>query len=562
MRTEVKISLATARGLPLGRGRSWSAREHVRALLVASASLLIAGGLLFCSFSGRALALSGWQVRVIDTPVTRVEPSFATASGRYLAWTGSAQGESRMYVFDLLDGQNAVIPLSPPGAYYNPDAEGDWLVFQGARAGGYDDIYLYNFKSRAVAKITSNSDPGDWNDWNPRLQGGRVVWEKQMQGPSAAPGIYLYDLSDETTTLVLAGSDYHEPDLWGDYLVCTRSVPEAGSNAAEIVLHNLATGESIVIASATSANGHPRIDDGRVVWTAGAIWPEGGEDNWASYQIYVYDIDTEETTRLTDDAAGNTAPSLEGDLVVWQTRSPSAVKAYDLAAGSQTDVSRSGDVARAPDLDGSHVVWYGKSGLYYAVPASEATKFPDVPQGHHYLTAIEEVTALGLMDGYGNGHFGPNDWTIRQQFAKMMVLALELPVTEDDLYDFTDEPPVVHLEDSLYPYHYAAVAARTGLVEPYADGTFRPLYRVARDLAVTAVVTGAASVLEQPPLSYVGTLSHPDPLIQEYLRIAEFNGLLENLVGPQGDLASWDPQQPATRAELAQLLYNLWHKLH
>ncbi len=562
MRTEVKISLATARGLPPGRRKSWSACTHLGALVIASASLLVAVGLLLCSFSAPALALSGWQVRVIDTPVAGVQPSFVTASGRYLAWTGSTQGESRMYVFDLLEGQDVLIPLSPPGAYYNPDAEGDWLVFQGARAGGYDDIYLYNFKSRAVAKITSNSDPGDWNDWNPRLQGGRVVWEKQMQGLSAAPGIYLYDLSAQTTTLVLAGSDYHEPDLWGDYVVCTRSVPEAGSNAAEIILHNLATAESTVIAPATAANAHPRIDDGRVVWTAGDVWPEGEDENWASYQIYVYDIDTGETTRLTNDRAGNTAPSLEDDLVVWQTRSPSAVKAYDLSAGSKTDVSKSGDVAKAPDIDGSHVAWYGKSGLYYAVPASEATKFPDVPEGHHYLTAIEEVTALGLMDGYGNGHFGPNDWAIRQQFAKMIVLALELPVTEDDLYDFTDKPPVVHLEDSLYPYHYVAVAARTGLVEPYADGTFRPLYRVARDLAVTAVVTGAASALAQPPLSYVGTLSHPDPLLQEYLRLAEFNGLLDNLVGPQGNLASWDPQEPASRAELAQLLYNLWHKLH
>lgn len=462
-----------------------------------------------------------------------------------------------MYVFDLVTGENSSLSITPSGAYYNPAAEGDWLVFQGARAGGYDDIYLYNLRTRILSKITSNTNPGDWNDWNPRLQGGRVVWEKDMLGPSAAPGIYLYDIQAQTTTLVLPGTEYRDPDLWGDYLVCAKSVPGAGINAAEIVLHNLATSETQVIASATMANDHPRIDEGRVVWSAGDLWTPEDDDNWASYQIYLYDIASGETTQLTQDRAGNTAPAIEGDLVTWQTRSPSTVKALDLASGAVTQVSRTGDVAKAPDADGTRIAWYGASGLYYAVPAAEATKFPDVPEGHHYLTAIEAVTDAGLMDGYGNGDFGPNDWVIRQQFAKMIVTALQLPVSETDLYDFTDKPAVVHLEGILYPYHYAAVAALKGLVEPYADGTFRPLYLLTRDLAVAAVVKGAADLLEEPPLTFEGTLSHPDPLLEEFLRVAEYNGLLDNVVGPQGTLASWQVQQPVTRGELAQLLYNL-----
>jgi hypothetical protein len=523
--------------------------------------LLLGLGLVVGLFSGPAFAASSWQVRFIDTPVAGVEPSFVSAAGKYLAWTGTAHGESRMYVFDLIAGENSSLSISPPGAYYNPAAEGDWLVFQGARAGGYDDIYLYNFKSRVLAKITSNTDPGDWNDWNPRIDNGRVVWEKDMLGPSAAPGLYLYDISSQTTTLVLPGTEYRDPDLWGDYLVCAKSVPASGSNAAEIILYNLVTDETTVIAPGTMANEHPRIDGGKVVWSAGDIWQPGSEDTWASYHIYLYDIDTGQTTQLTSGGAGNTAPSIDDNLVVWQTRSPSAVMAYDISTGATTQVSRAGDVARGPQADGTHVAWYGHSGLYYAVPSSEATKFPDVPEGHHYLTAIEAVTDLGLMEGYGDGDFGPNDWALRQQFAKMIAKTLDLPVSEDDLYDFTDEPPVVHLEGLLYPYHYVAVVAQKGLVEPYVDGTFRPLYRITRDLAVAALVKGAGDSLAQPPLDFVGTLTHPDPLLEEYLRVAEFNGLLDNIVGPQGTLASWAPEQPATRAELAQLLYNLVQKL-
>ena len=48
----------------------------------------------------------------------------------------------------------------------------------------------------------------------------------------------------------------------------------------------------------------------------------------------------------------------------------------------------------------------------------------------------------------------------------------------------------------------------------------------------------------------------------EALRVAEFNGLLDNIVGPDGTLDSWNPDAPATRAEMAQLLWNLLAKVH
>jgi Tol biopolymer transport system component len=524
-------------------------------------ALVLAVGILLTAASGAALAAASWQIRTIDTPVQGMQPSFITATGDYLAWTGAGKGESRMFVYDLVAGKNVPIPISPSGSYYNPSSDGRWVAFQGGCTGGYSDIYLYDTKTGSLAKITSNADPGDSNDWNPQVDDGRVVWEKRMLGPEAAPGIYLYDIGAKTTSLVLAGADYRDPDLWEDYLVCVQSLPQSGSNASQIVLYNLATRITQVITTGVAANEHPRIDGGVVVWSAGDVWTAEDTDDWDSYQINLYDMSTGETKVLTKGGAGNTAPSIEGDLVAWQTKLPSTVMAYRISTGSTAQISRSGDTARAPEVDGTRIAWYGASGLYYAVPASEATKFPDVPAGHHYLTAIEKITDEGIMDGYGDGNFGPDDWAIRQQYAEMIVTALGLAVTETDLYDFADQPPVVHLEGELYPYHYVAVAALNGLMEPFSDGTFRPLYRIARDLAVAAAVIGAGENLEAPPLSFTGTLDHPVPLMEEYLRIAEFNGLLDNIVGPDGTLSTWAVQGPATRAELAQLLYNLLPKL-
>jgi hypothetical protein len=324
------------------------------------------------------------------------------------------------------------------------------------------------------------------------------------------------------------------------------------------------TAETTVIADASKNNEHPRIDGDKVVWSSGDVWTPATAGTWSTtYQICLYDIGSGTTSVVTGDAGGNLKPAIEGDVVAWQTWTPSAIKGYRISSGETFAISpsRGGDTARSPEVDGTRVAWYGSKGLYYAVPASEATRFPDVPTGHRYLTAIEGVVAQGIMTGYGDKNFGPSDWLIHQQFAQMIDLTMGYPVTEGDLFDFTDQPPIVHLENVLYPYHYVAAAALNGVMVAYGDGTFRPLYRERRNEAIEAAVTAGGAKLAPPTDGYVGHLTDPDAVTAEALRVAEFNGLLDNIAGPDGSLASWDPSEPATRAEIAQLLWNLMAKV-
>ena len=503
-------------------------------------------------------------MRLVATPLKNTTPSFVAPLGDYLAWTGTYKGVSKMFIYDLLAGQNAYINPGPSGSYYDPAAEGDYVVFQGSTAGGYDDIYLYDRDAARVTIISSLGLDGDQSDWNPRIQGSRVVWEKDTADPATGSGIYLYDIATREKRLIIAGPEYRDPDIWGDYVVCVKNATsETGPNATEIVLYNLNTAESKVIASGGKNNEHARIDGGKIVWSSGNAWTPETATNWSTtYQVYLYDIGSGEASVLTNDAAGNLNPAIGGDLVAWQTWTPSTIKGYHISTGTTSDISHHGDTAKSPEIDGTRVAWYGSKGLYYAVPAAEATRFPDVPTGHHYLTAVEGVASKGIMTGYGDGNFGPNDWLIHQQFAQMIDLTMGYAVTEQDLFDFTDKPPIVHLENSLYPYHYVAVAALNGVVVAYSDGTFRPLYRERRNEAVEAAVRAGMANLAQPADDYTGHLTDPDVVTAEALRVAEFNGLLDNIVGPDGTLDSWNPDAPATRAEMAQLLWNLLAKVH
>ncbi|MFH1833415.1 MAG: S-layer homology domain-containing protein [bacterium] len=503
-----------------------------------------------------------WQVRTILTPAAGVEPSFIAASGSRLAWTGAGGGDSRMFAFNLSTSVNATIPVTLPGSYYNPSADGPWIAYQGGRTGAYDDIYLYDTATGAVERITDNSAAGDWNDWDPRIQSDRIVWAKDMLGAEAKPGIYLYDISTKATTLLIAGDEYRNPDIWGNYVVCVKNAPNGSVLGTEIVLYNLTTQELRPIASSAKVNEHPRIAAGKIVWSSGDIGV-AGIDPWPTYQINLYDVATGVTTPLTNNIAGNLNPSIDGEIVAWQTKLPigGAIVAYDMTTKTSVQVSAQGDTIGYPDVDGSSITWLGTKGLYYAVRSSEATRFPDVPADHPYAVAIEGMAERQIIEGYGNGSFGPADLVTRQQFAKMIVLTMGYTVTEDDTYDFADASSMVQTTTELYPYHYVAKAALTGLTQGYPDGTFRPLNNITRQQMITMIVRAGSQFLMPPPADYRGVLSYADPTHGQNIWMAEYNHLADGIVGPKGGPAGWDTRANATRGEVAQMLWNLLAKI-
>jgi hypothetical protein len=112
------------------------------------------------AFAEGESATDAWQVRAIATPVQGAAPSFISADSGRLAWTGTSAQISSMYVFDLATAKNTAIAMSPPGAYYNPCADGPWVAFQGGRAGAYDDIYLYDLQNGLVTQLPVTGTTG------------------------------------------------------------------------------------------------------------------------------------------------------------------------------------------------------------------------------------------------------------------------------------------------------------------------------------------------------------------------------------------------------------------
>jgi hypothetical protein len=193
--------------------------------------------------------------------------------------------------------------------------------------------------------------------------------------------------------------------------------------------------------------------------------------------------------------------------------------------------------------------------------AAAGPTFSDVPPSHPYYTAIADLATRGIINGYDDGTYRPNNAVIRQQFAKMIVKSLGYPVTETNICPFTDVPtstPGNYVDplDVLYPDHYVAVCAAYGITTGKTSTTFDPFGTITRQQLISMVARAAN--LAEPPASYVPNFSpsqfYPDEHYQN-ARKAAYAGLLNGLqgVGPSYNFMT----ASATRGECAQLLHNL-----
>jgi len=178
-----------------------------------------------------------------------------------------------------------------------------------------------------------------------------------------------------------------------------------------------------------------------------------------------------------------------------------------------------------------------------------APSFLDVDGSTLYAASIAELAREGVVSGYRDGTFGPERPVTRQQFAKMIMLALDYtvpPVTVSSFCDVKAQPDSI---DPLYPVAYVEVCARAGIATGKTDGTFCPWDSITRAQLITMVARAA-----QLPAAPVGvTAPFGDFSSQHYpwaLR-AYAAGLLDGFVDMGRDFDFW---APATRAEVCLLL--------
>jgi hypothetical protein len=193
-------------------------------------------------------------------------------------------------------------------------------------------------------------------------------------------------------------------------------------------------------------------------------------------------------------------------------------------------------------------------GITMVQPAqAHPSSFSDVQETDQAHEAIETLAARGIIDGFTDGTFGPDELLTRAQATKMLVIWQNLPVSEPTA---TDPSPFADVDDFYADYVTAATAA--GWVSGFPDGTFRPSTPLTREqmavIAVRSLDLGAeAESLSEDQVN--GTLSRfadegaISPKARPYVALA----VLKKLFAGDGGLLY--PVSPLTRAQFSLVLY-------
>ncbi|MBU0981645.1 S-layer homology domain-containing protein [Patescibacteria group bacterium] len=199
----------------------------------------------------------------------------------------------------------------------------------------------------------------------------------------------------------------------------------------------------------------------------------------------------------------------------------------------------------------------------FLFPQLASASFPDVTSETEYLKAIQWMSDNGVVQGYPDGNFKPDDCVDRVEFLKMEYEMLGTEMQDADLSIFSDAK-----ENEWYsPYLETALA--NGTVNGYPDGTFKPEQCVSRvEAAKIAVLTFYDGEVPSQRGSYY-PYYYEDPVdLQEsewyfdYLDYLLSNNLIgmDHVVFLSDEGVSdyyFDPAGAMTRKEVAEMLYRM-----
>ena len=182
-----------------------------------------------------------------------------------------------------------------------------------------------------------------------------------------------------------------------------------------------------------------------------------------------------------------------------------------------------------------------------------AKTYTDLPTNHWAYVAINEMTENGILTGYPDGTFAPDKTITRAEFAKILVLALNLQGNSNNV-TFND------VNSNHWAYNYINVASN--YLSGFSNGTsllYMPDSVAVREDMAVAVVNAVGLQNSNYDLNTLNKFSDKDSIsenLKKYIAIAVENDLMNGNAD-----GTFNPKGGLTRAEVSKLITNAIGKL-
>jgi hypothetical protein len=216
---------------------------------------------------------------------------------------------------------------------------------------------------------------------------------------------------------------------------------------------------------------------------------------------------------------------------------PSELTSADFSAG-KAEVSFTPTTSNTVKVKAQSGVLVGTSDR---VTVSEQSGFSDLAASDPFAEAVLDLQEKGVINGFADGTFRPDESVTRVAALKMILFALDIEIQEGQVA-FSDTVNSEWYRDILH------TGLQREIVNGFPDGTFRPAGEITR-AAFFKILLETGDV-ELPEVSFDPFSDVPkDEWFASYAKYARNNDLLSFADG------RFYPAREMTRAEVAQAIY-------
>ncbi len=171
-------------------------------------------------------------------------------------------------------------------------------------------------------------------------------------------------------------------------------------------------------------------------------------------------------------------------------------------------------------------------------------QFEDIAPNHWAKNYIEALATIGLITGYPDGEFKPNQSISRAEYTTVVAKTRDLKFEDLGTIPFND------LSARHWAAKYIMAAYNAGLVKGYPDQSFRPKNSITRAEGVTGIVR-----MDNVPVEKAGVDSGFKDVKDKHWASGYVKAGVENkLVNGYPD-STYQPERSISRAETAKMFY-------
>lgn len=182
-----------------------------------------------------------------------------------------------------------------------------------------------------------------------------------------------------------------------------------------------------------------------------------------------------------------------------------------------------------------------------AAPTSAQTAFPDVTRDYWAAPFIYGLAARGIVVGFPDGNFRPEQPVTRAEFAAMINRAFNMPKIREPI-EFRDVPP------NFWNRGGIERAYTMGFMSGYPGGNFRPDENIPRAQVLVSLASGLRYAPTASPDATLGIFADAGripPYARSWIAAATERRMVVNYP----DIRYLNPNQTATRADVAAFVY-------